>query len=165
VIVILDDPTGAMVSIAGDTREALPGETHHLAELADALTRHTGLPVEVRRSNGALAPRTAVVVHVSQLARLAGVAPERLAVVDVPRQAILPTLAAHPTAILVEHHQYWAWEAGEPADAAVHCDVRIGTLLRRETTVTPLGDGRFGRIRVDGPDLPGLLADCLAIEA
>lgn len=159
-IVIVDDPAGAMVSAGGDTRDALPGETHHLAELADALSRHTGLPVEVRRSHGALGAGTAVVVHASRLGRLAG-PPRRLAVVDVPRPALLPTLAAYPTAVLVEHHQYWAWEAGEPADAAVHADLRLAPLLRHAVSVTPLGDGRFGRIRVDGPDLPGLLAACL----
>ena len=159
-IVLLDDPSGTTVSTSEGSRDALPGEAHHFTALAEALSRHTHLPVEVRAPGAALDPGTAVVVHVSQLDRLAG-SPARVAVVDVPRAAISSILTTHPTAVVVEHHQYWKWKTGGPADAAVYGDLRIVPRLGHEVTVTPLDGDRFGRIRIDGPDLPGLLADCL----
>lgn len=166
-ILLVDDPTGASISTSTGTRDALPGELHRFDVLAAALTRHTGIPAEVRRElPGIVDSATAVVVHAAQLERLLaepgakGAAP-RTAVVDVPREAVRPTLERHEVAIVVERNQYWKWKTSGPADAAVYVDLRVVPRLRHEVLVTPLDGGRFGRIRIDGEDLPGLIADVL----
>jgi hypothetical protein len=164
-ILLLDDPSGTTISTADGTRAALPGEAHRFAELAEALTLHTGLPAEVRdEPAGALDPATAVVVHASQLDRLPATA-TRTAVVDVDRRAVLATLERGDVTAVVEHHQYWKWKTGGPADAAVYLEVSLVPRLRHEVTVTTLDDSRFARVRINGDDLPGLLADVLRAAA
>jgi hypothetical protein len=40
----------------------------------------------------------------------------------------------------------------------------VAPLLGRDIVLTPLAGGRFGRIRIDGGDLPGLLGDYLSVQ-
>jgi hypothetical protein len=161
-ILLIDDPSGMTVSTSEGTRDARPGEVTRFDVLAEELSRQTGLPAEVRTDpTEAVDPETAVVVSVSQLHLLPAGSAARAVVVDVPRHDILSMFTVHGVAAVVEYQQYWKWRTGGPADASIFGDLSVVPRLGREVTVKPLDDDRFGRIRITGEDLPGLIAGYL----
>jgi hypothetical protein len=166
--VLVDDPSGTTVSGPQGARPARPGERHDLDALAEALSRSTGAPAEMRIGfAGADDPGAAVVIHRSMLDRLLGEprlrdAVSRTAVIDVPREAVVAMLELQGVGAVVEANQYWKWRTGGVADAAVYGDLSVVPSLTRAVEVVPLGDGGYGRIRIDGPDLPGLLGEYLS---
>jgi hypothetical protein len=167
-IVLLDDPTGGTIVTGGVIRPATPGEGFGIGALADALSRYAQVPAEVSANiPQGIEPGTAVIVPAPQLDRLLADLGQHgetalIAVVDVDRKSILNALAAEGVGAVVEHHQYWAWRTNERADASIFADVSVVPRLRRAVTVSPIGNGPFARIRINGGDLPGLLGDYLA---
>lgn len=167
-IILLDDPTGTTVTSNGQTRPAKSGEWYAFEALAAALARNTGVPALVTATlPDTLEPGAALIVPASQLESLLTLLAVRdtvvfTAVIDVVRKVIPQLLTLRGVVAVVEHHQYWAWKTGERADASIFGDLSVVSRLHREVTVTPIGDGHFGRIRIRGEDLPGLLGDYLA---
>lgn len=167
-IVLLDDPTGTTVISDGETRPAKPGEFYSFEALGEALARSTGAVTEVRATlPEILEPGTVLIVPARQLEKwLTDLAvrdsSSMIVMVDAERQSIAQSLTVSGVVAAVERHQYWAWQTGERADASIFGDLRSVSRLHRNVTVTPIDNGPFGRIRIDGEDLPGLLGDYLA---
>jgi hypothetical protein len=168
-ILLVDDPSHTTVSTDDGMRPARVGERHSFDQLAAALASKAGVPAVVRDDfAGAVEPGTAVIIDPSLVQRLLRDAAEargRTVVVGAAREAIGPMLALQGFAAVVEAQQFWKWRSEGPADAAVYGDLDLASRLARDVQLTPLGDSRFGRIRIDGGDLPGLLADYLQLIA
>lgn len=166
-IVLLDDTTGCTVTSNGQTLPAKAGEGYAFQRLAEGLTRVTGVAASVGDTlPQVLEPGTVCIVPTYQLERwqtelAARNARPAMIVVDAAREKIAQLMESGSVAGAVEHHQYWAWKTNERADASLFGDLRLVPSLQREVTVTPLGAGRFGRLRIEGEDLPGLLGDYL----
>lgn len=170
-IAMLDDATGRTVTNDGQTLPAKPGERYSFERLADALTRATAVPAAVSGTlPQALEARTVCVVPAYQLERWRTEFAARnvrpyMVVVDAARESIEQLLKAGVAAV-IEHHQYWAWKTNEKADASIYGDLSIVPYLQCYVTVTPIVTSHFGRLRIEGEDLPGLLGDyLLAMDA
>jgi hypothetical protein len=166
-ILLVDDPTSTTVITATGTRPAWAGERHAFDALGKALTSATGVPADVRTDFAeAVQPGTALVIDPSLLERLVAERGEAVAwtvVVDAPREAVAPMLELQGVAGVVETHQFWKWKTAGPANAALYGHLTVAAQLDRDVEVTPIGDGRFGRIRIGDGDLPGLLGDYLRV--
>jgi hypothetical protein len=161
---LVDDPSGTTISTHALTRPADPGEAHDFERLAVALRAASGLAVVVQGDLSNVADdRAAVIAHASDLAWLLGAADgadlaARTVVVDAPRPSILPMLELRGVAGVVEAHQYFQWKAQEPADAAIFAGADDLARMGVAGDLSPLANPAFGRLRIDGGDLPGLIA-------